>query len=130
MGADFLYEILPRCDMTDERKRILANAIDRMTEENFQDGLDGDEDLEKQKDILRFSLDEYVSYTSSWSREIGELVIHGEVYLITGGMSWGDAPTYAYEHFETLRAIPDLWETLVAWMREDIQKIKKAIAEK
>ena len=39
--------------------------------------------------------------------------------MLTGGMSWGDAPTTSYEDFQRINAIDGMWELLEGWAKED-----------
>jgi hypothetical protein len=99
MGADFTLATFPYFDMTDDRRErflmLIVNLPASETDE-FQDwyGLDGDEDL----------LDDIETACSVVSRETTTITTYndkGERYElnVTGGMSWGDSPTDAYDVF-------------------------------
>jgi hypothetical protein len=40
---------------------------------------------------------------------------------VTGGMSWGDPPTDAYEHFNNLGQCAPIMDLLLKWAREDME---------
>jgi hypothetical protein len=103
MGADFTLATFPYFDMTDDRRErfreLIVNLPASETDE-FQDwyGLD-DEDYSLEK-----LLEDIESSCSTVSRETTTITTHndkGEKYElnVTGGMSWGDSPTDAYDAF-------------------------------
>jgi len=103
MGADFTLATFPYFDMTDDRRErfreLIVNLPASETDE-FQDwyGLD-DEDYSLEKLI-----EDIESSCSTVSRETTTITTHnnkGEKYElnVTGGMSWGDSPTDAYDAF-------------------------------
>ena len=47
--------------------------------------------------MLHDLLDEYVYEKEDYRRDVGEIHLKGTWYMATGGMSWGDLPTDAYE---------------------------------
>ncbi len=104
MGADFALATFPYFDMTDDRRErfreLIVNLPASETDE-FQEwyGLDGDEDCS-----LEDLLDDIESSCSTVSRETTTITAYndkGERYElnVTGGMSWGDPPTDAYDAF-------------------------------
>ena len=127
MGADFIYAVLPKCELTEERKGVLLNLVDAMKMEDFEDDLEdggNGEGLEKKKDILEAAVDSYAFHSSGNGREVGELLLKGGMYILTGGMSWGDAPTDAWDDFYSLGFIPNIWGLLESWMEEDVSQGK------
>ena len=104
MGADFTLATFPYFDMTDDRRErfgeLIVNLPASETDE-FQDwfGLDGDEDCS-----LEDLLDDIETACSVTGRETTTITTYndkGEKYElnVTGGMSWGDSPTEAYDSF-------------------------------
>ena len=104
MGADFTLATFPYFDMTDDRRErfreLIVNLPASETDE-FQDwyGLDGDEDCS-----LEDLLDDIESSCSTVNRETCTITTYndrGERYElnVTGGMTWGDSPTDAYDAF-------------------------------
>ncbi len=103
MGADFTLATFPYFDMTDDRRErfreLIVNLPDSETDE-FQEwyGLD-DEDYS-----LEELLEDIESSCSTVSRETTTIYAYndrGERYElnVTGGMTWGDSPTDAYDAF-------------------------------
>ena len=104
MGADFTLATFPYFDMTDDRRErfseLIVNLPASETDE-FQDwyGLDGDEDCS-----LEDLLDDIESSCSTVNRETCTITTYnekGEKYElnVTGGMTWGDSPTDAFDAF-------------------------------
>ena len=104
MGADFTLATFPYFEMTDDRRErfreLIVNLPASETDE-FQEwyGLDGDEDCS-----LEDLLDNIETACSVCSRETSTITTYndkGERYElnVTGGMSWGDSPTDAYDAF-------------------------------
>ena len=103
MGADFTLATFPYFDMTEDRRErfreLIVNLPASETDE-FQDwyGLD-DEDYS-----LEELLQDIESSCSTVSRETTTITTYsdkGERYElnVTGGMTWGDSPTDAYDAF-------------------------------
>ena len=104
MGADFTLATFPYFDMTDDRRErfreLIVNLPASETDE-FQEwyGLDGDEDCS-----LEDLLDDIESSCSTVNRETCTITTYnekGEKYElnVTGGMTWGDSPTDAFDAF-------------------------------
>ena len=104
MGADFTLATFPYFEMTDDRRErfreLIVNLPANETDE-FQEwyGLDGDEDCS-----LEDLLDNIETACSVCSRETSTITTYndkGEKHElnVTGGMSWGDSPTDAYDVF-------------------------------
>ena len=122
MGADFCYSILPRCKITPERFAAATALIKAFNVD--QSDLDaGDPDHEAMQDA-------FVSYADGGfgrSREVGELYLGGANYYLTGGMSYGDAPTDAYDQMNALICI---YDQLEAWSREDVGGVVPELQDK
>ena len=112
MGADFCYSILPRCKITPERFAA-ATALIKAFNVDESDLDCGDPD----EAAMLSALVCYQGGEFDNSREIGTLRIAGAIYYLTGGMSYGDAPTDAYDQMNALICIYDQLET---WSREDV----------
>lgn len=104
MGADFTLATFPYFEMTDDRRErfteLLNNLSPKQTDE-FQEwyGLD-DEDSFHPADLL----EDIENSCTTVSRETTTITTYnekGEKYElnVTGGMSWGDSPTEAYDSF-------------------------------
>ena len=104
MGADFTLATFPYFDMTDDRRErfreLIVNLPASETDE-FQDwyGLDDEESYN-----LEELLEDIESSCSVVGRETTTITTYndkGERYElnVTGGMTWGDSPTDAYDAF-------------------------------
>lgn len=51
---------------------------------------------------LREALHSALDELAGWRRDVAELEFGGRPYWLTGGMSWGDTPTDAYESIAAL----------------------------
>ena len=109
MGADFTLATFPYFDMTDNRRErfreLIVNLPASETDE-FQDwyGLDFERPAEEEDYSLEELLQDIESSCSTVSRETTTITTYndkGEKYElnVTGGMSWGDSPTEAYDAF-------------------------------
>ncbi|MCS6273998.1 MAG: hypothetical protein H2169_06610 [Opitutus sp.] len=119
MGADFCFAILPICNMTPER---IAQARSIIAD---------DEEFEVSKEDILGYLDTYCAGAGSdidgynGLRTVSHLHLHGLVYFITGGMSWGDAPTDEYTEFNLLDS--QIGDLLEKWAGEDLTAEREAI---
>ena len=131
MGADFLYATVPCFTLTPERE----SQFIEMLNQHFADGTDMD--LLRDRALLeRDDVDEvsnaalldtvlaaiYRVRASDGSREVSYLSLSGMDYevMITGGMSWGDSPTDAFDCFCILEELPrNMYQQMIAWARED-----------
>lgn len=147
MGADFCYAVVPQFELTPEREVLLRGVLDNVPNgvliECIQSwGLEShvpEVDLEPPEgasttDWLVEVGDKVREYfvrcvkavqESCFSREVCELYLPGLQYrcLITGGMSWGDSPTDAYDDFNACGMLEDVWQLLLEFAREDYAKI-------
>ena len=103
MGADFTLATFPYFDMTDDRRErfreLIVNLPASETDE-FQDWYGLDEEDYSLEELL----EDIESSCSVVGRETTTITTYndkGERYElnVTGGMSWGDSPTDAYDAF-------------------------------
>ena len=104
MGADFTLATFPYFDMTDDRRERFTELLNNLSPEQtdeFQEwyGFD-EEDSFHPADLL----EDIETACSTCSRETSILTTYndkGEKHElnVTGGMSWGDSPTEAYDAF-------------------------------
>jgi len=120
MGASFLFAVLPACVLTKERRQQLLAIIDKMDDSTefsscvFPD----EEDLDAIKEALKTDVGIYEKLDTF--RDTGGYTPDGSFpLLLTGGMSWGDPPTDSYDILNELAAVPDIWNALAKWARED-----------
>ena len=125
MGADFTLATFPYFDMTDDRRErfreLIVNLPASETDE-FQDwyGLD-DEDYS-----LEELLEDIESCCSVVGRETTTITTYndkGERYElnVTGGMSWGDSPTDAYDAFNRASFFESVYNLAVDFSVEYIK---------
>ena len=126
MGADFTLATFPYFDMTDDRRErfreLLTNLSPEQTDE-FQEwhGLD-DEDSFHPADLL----EDIETACSTCSRETSILTTYndkGEKYElnVTGGMSWGDSPTEAYDAFNRAAFFESVYDLAIDFSVEYIK---------
>ena len=124
MGADFLFHLMPWCELTNERQARLITAIESITEEEFLDiEFYVAEDLEN----LHVTLTDYALDYLNWAgrRDVGCFHIENIAYLLTGGMSHGDSPTDAFDMFMAMAAVPRIYDLILVWAEEDYLNTEK-----
>ena len=131
MGADFLYATVPCFTLTPERESQFIDMFSQHIADDLDIGWldehlwDFDEGPEHEAEILSHALTalrRVDDCRESGNREVSYLSLSGMDYeaMITGGMSWGDSPTDAFEFFRFLEDAPDIvYQQLIAWARED-----------
>ena len=118
MGADFTLATFPYFDMTDDRRERFTELLNNLSPEQtdeFQEwyGLD-DEDSFHPADLL----EDIETACSTCSRETSILTTYndkGEKYElnVTGGMSWGDSPTEAYDAFNRAAFFESIYDLAI-----------------
>ena len=124
MGADFIFHTLPACHLTEGRLAALRLLANTATLEND----DPSGDYEEDEDWRRALLAAIDCLAKEYDREVGRWNVTDDPQnpllfpvWITGGMSWGDPPTDAYEHFDNLGQCPAIMELLLKWAKEDLE---------
>ena len=120
MGADFLYVTCPRFEPTSKRltqlRRVVRNIphgeLSMLAEDR------GWEFAEIIPNILE-AVKQLPELDSR--RDISTIARHDLDCWITGGMSWGDSPTEAFESLEWLTISSTVLDRLDRWAREDAQ---------
>ena len=122
MGANFVYAIAE----IDQSRQYWLDKLNNLNVDNIADiadelgnylydfdELDGAELVEAVKARVADSINEsYDAYEGS-SREASSLHLTGDRnFVITGGMSWGDAPTDVFDHIA-------LFDTFRYWANKD-----------
>lgn len=131
MGADFLFAATPRFNPTPERCREIKTFLREYPEDKLFElvgdywilGLD-DESTAKE---IRFRIYEAVLEAAEYeTRETSTLRMPGMDFevTITGGMSWGDSPTEAFNIIGDLTSFADLWDLMKKFSSEDIEDDK------
>ena len=112
MGADLLITALvietgmtPDFDAARAAIETVSSAKIEVPDEFWDYDPDTDEGLDAIRHHLRDSLSELETALQE-SRELASFELHGATVYLTGGMSWGDAPTELFETFSRLWAVP------------------------
>ena len=118
MGADFTLVTFPYFDMTDDRRQRFADLLESLPQEATDEymewfGLDEEECLS-----LEDFLDDIETACSICSSETSTLTTYndkGERYElnVTGGMSWGDPPTDAYDAFNRAAFFESIYDLAI-----------------
>ena len=126
MGADLHIATFPYFDMTDDRRERFTELLNNLSPEKtaeFQEwfGLD-DEDSFHPADLL----EDIETACSTCSRETSTLTTYndkGEKYElnVTGGMSWGDSPTEAYDAFNRAAFFESVYDLAIDFSVEYIK---------
>ena len=123
MRADFIFHFLPACHLTEGRLAALRLLANTATLEND----DPSGDYEEDEDWRRALLAAIDCLASEYDREVLRWEVTDEPdnpvrfpVWITGGMSSGDPPTDAYEHFHNLGQCPPILDLLLTWAQEDL----------
>jgi hypothetical protein len=128
MGADFLYTYLPCIEITPARLETLRAIASVLTLADFEDE-DVEDDLEAAREVILAAVDWLAG--AARDREVGVFRHSGMPYplWLTGGMSWGDAPTDAAAWMEILANCPPVSRQIEAWALEDQRERDSRAAE-
>ena len=129
-----LLAALPAAKLTGQRCRVLKRIVDRLPHDELrhdQEDQDQDDQIEEADEIdeaceveearasLHRQLDQLAQFPSD--RDVTLLRLSDWPYPLwfTGGMSWGDAPTEAFDTFLALGSASPIFEQLRTWVLED-----------
>jgi hypothetical protein len=131
MGADFLYQTIPNCIETNSRILKLDRLAHSLIPEDEPTYIDDDDNELSLSDLLTLAA-QYWGLEDR--RDTSIIYLDDQIrYLITGGMSWGDAPTYSYEIMNNVSAVSPMYNLLLEWAKEDLNMkldTKDAIASR
>jgi hypothetical protein len=104
MGADFTYAIMPVCELTEARLNMAKERIENTDFQEVHEEYGGWEPQEFKDQALK--LLELYPVLCDGRRDTAQLCLdsRGPRYVITGGLSWGESPTDAYDHMEIKRS--------------------------
>ena len=94
MGADMALGICARHvdrHVAEARLKTLSNAVNGMAY-NYGEDIDDDDDT----DYVARAIED-LAWVYEWRRATQIIYVEGKEYVVSGGMSWGDAPTDAYD---------------------------------
>lgn len=118
MGADFIWALCPKCDLTiSGRKKVLNEVVDKLTNNDVDLDEYGYLNINEYKNSLRSCLISYMNFQDS--REVGIYDDFKSPIWLTGGISWGDSPTDAFDIMETICTSEKMFQLLKKWAKED-----------
>lgn len=127
MGADFMFTVSPRCELTDERKRRIKNVIRaipdkellKVVDDYYPLGLDDEATPEEIRVTLYRAVLENAEIEN---RETSWVQLDGMDWVanITGGMSWGDSPTESFDSMSSIACFDPVYELMKEFSREDL----------
>ena len=112
MGADFIFAVVP----LDRDYDYWKEAIDKVTKSELDNFMFLADDFNLSYRFEDLELDDFKEVVDEafqvvflgHGRDMGWWSPDGvTTYAITGGMSWGDDPTDAYQYFETCQLFMD-----------------------
>jgi len=127
MGADFMFTVSPRCELTHERKRRIKETIRAISDEDLLEVVDeyyplGLDD-EATPEEIRITLYRAVLENAEIeNRETSYIRLEGMDWVanITGGMSWGDSPTESFDSMCGISYFDPVYDLMREFSREDI----------
>jgi|688.fasta_scaffold234088_5 hypothetical protein len=123
MGASFLYSVVPKFKVTEERKQRLEQALAALSDKELLEDLPfpfqpaDDADPEE----IRHEVIDAVLVTQEVDSEIW---LPGMRWrgLIDGGMSWGDSPTDRFDSFLIANHYNVVMDAMTEMATEDFAK--------
>ena len=116
MGADFTFSKFPYFDMGDDAREDFRTMIDNLNEDQLSEWEDWyGEPLDKE-DLLE-DIEQACGLCSRETATEYAFTENGQKYEVnmTGGMSWGDPPTEAYDVFNRAGFFDDIYNLAVAY---------------
>ena len=125
MGADFCMAKFPRFQPSEERRGQFRKAIESAKPEDME-WLRDDYyfDDESQEEIIDDMLETIEEASSLCSRETNEWTEYDEngndiAFTYTGGMTWGDAPTDAFNVLSKAAHLESVYNLAMKFSAED-----------
>ena len=100
MGADFMLIIVPVVEDVQARIETAIKALPDEAVESLEEYGFYPDRYAKNNEDWRQALIDWMSWEFEQlpgSREVAEVVLDGKSYWATGGMSWGEDPTNAWQ---------------------------------
>jgi len=131
MGADLLLCSIPAFELTEERKASFIAAVreDLLCRNDAMDYLldcygdvDADDTDEMKADKCVELFDAAISQVDENCRDVATIRFEGMDHsvLVTGGMSWGDAPTESFNEVSVVCEVGDEpYRLMLKWAKED-----------
>lgn len=116
-----MFKVIDKLDIKDYDD-IVTSIEERGREEEIEEELENDEEADSKEKIINaldgnksryvsiakgmFKKDIDEAFSCIGCRDVTEIYHKGEIMFITGGMSWGDAPSESYDSFLKLANLP------------------------
>lgn len=130
MGADLVLASLPAVELSKGRSRKLHRLADRWSEDKLREWAESlcldAEAIAEARESLHGHIDALVHFASR--RDVVTLRLADCAFPLwfSGGMTWGDSPTEAYDTFVALDAAGPIHDQLRAWALRDAARSKLA----
>ena len=129
MGADFTFTVSPRFELTHERKQRIKEKIRSLRDEKLlkvvDDYLPLGLDDESTPAQIRVELYKAVLENAEIERrDTNWFRLEGMEWTanITGGMSWGDSPTDAFDSMSAITYFDPVYELMLEFSKEDFKR--------
>jgi hypothetical protein len=132
MGREFLISTFPQFDMTKERRAELLDTVmeetigklEEFRELHYPEGDDRDR-LDVAREIVEDAEDCCTKYSSRDHASMTTADRDGRLYWIniTGGSSWGDAPTEMFETMQRANHFTSVWVKCEQYAKEDYKPL-------
>ncbi len=127
MGADFMFTVCPRCELTQERKKRIKETIRAISDEDLLEVVndywqpclaDESTPAEIRVELYRVVLEN----AEIENRETSWIQLEGMDWVanITGGMSWGDSPTESFDSMHSIAYFDPVYDLMKEFSREDL----------
>lgn len=127
MGADFCFASLPAFRLTDKRLEELLALVEKI--DVGEDPLGEDPEADNDMVCIRDAAYEGVKMLRDFitGREVETITMDGAEYFmwVTGGMSWGEPPTDAYEPFINMSEFDAVEQKMLEWSKADFKELGK-----
>ncbi len=123
METKWLYEMLPCCKATPERRQKLRGYFEKLEEGNLEEASCEAGVVLSADDIVNLisTADDYWDLVGSSSVSRNRPDAKQVSYLITGGPSFDGDPNEAYTVMHTLNLFGEVWDMLEAGARGDLK---------
>lgn len=126
MGADFLFATSPQPSLNDDRRKAIKELLEQIPYQDLldvQESFGGFDDCGSAEAMRQELFDTIEQVCEMDNRETSNIQLDGMDWMgvITGGMSWGDVPTDAFEPIAMIGWFPPVWDLLKHFAQEDLR---------
>lgn len=128
MTGEFSFAVAPYPELDDERKKMLRDIVAAMTPDEItvSQGYDSDDEVHDEDEVQRVREGLMVlvqNYDDLGDRpDTMVFVVAGVRCIVSGGESFGDAPSETYSDIADIGDCDQIFNQLEAWVREDAAK--------